>query len=421
MIISFCNKQYKLFRLKEVVMLRSAVRLSVILTLLGASVVSAQQTPPIMPKFTEPVIPEPVSVTVPVNQNSKVSERPLTIDEAIAIVLREQPGITAAKAGVLSAQGRVQVERSNLLPTVAVEAGHDHVNGDSSGRDGFEVSASIQQLIYDFNYTRNLVKQASADKRAAESNLTRVQSDTVLLVKQAFYTYAQNQRLVEVNESNLRNQQSHVDLAQARLNAGVGLPSDVVRAKTAVSDAVLKLNQAHTNALTARINLALRMGIDPRTPIQIAEASEENSLPDDLTQLSDLALKKRPEIAQVQANLEAARRGLGAARTTSYPSISVFSGWDQNGANWPMDNESTNLGISIKMTPFDAGLTTGRVKEAKADIQAADASLQATKLSVIADVSQSYLDLKTAEQQVVTANTEVKNAEETLRLVEGRY
>ncbi len=50
--------------------------------------------------------------------------------------------------------------------------------------------------------------------------------------------YAQDIRLVEVNTENLRGQQEHHALAQARLRAGVGIPLDVVMAETAVADAI---------------------------------------------------------------------------------------------------------------------------------------------------------------------------------------
>src|SRR5262249_9033574 len=124
------------------------------------------------------------------------------------------------------------------------------------------------------NHTRDLVRQFAAEERAANEGLTRVQADQVLQVKQAFYTYAQNERLVTVNETNVRNQQDHLALAQARLNTGLGLPVDVVRAQTAVAEAILNLNVARNNASVSRVNLALLMGVDPRTPIQASETGE---------------------------------------------------------------------------------------------------------------------------------------------------
>ncbi len=49
------------------------------------------------------------------------------------------------------------------------------------------------------------------------------------------------------------------------------------------------------------------------------------------------------------------------------------------------------------------------------------AQLAATTLTVTADVSQAYLNAKTAEQRLATATAGMANAEEGVRLAQGRY
>ena len=147
---------------------------------------------------------------------------------------------------------------------------------------GFDASVSLRQLIFDFNHTRDLVRQASLQERVATDNLARVQSDLVLQVKQAFYLYVQNSDLVTINEQNVANRQSQLALARARLTSGLGLPSDVVTAETALSEAATNLITARANLTLARINLALIMGIDPRTPIDAAPSSESPLATDDV-------------------------------------------------------------------------------------------------------------------------------------------
>ncbi len=68
---------------------------------------------------------------------------------------------------------------------------------------GYSLSTTVRQLLYDFDHTRDLVRQAEAGERVARAGLTRAQSDLVFSVKQAFYEYAQTRRLVGVSEENL--------------------------------------------------------------------------------------------------------------------------------------------------------------------------------------------------------------------------
>jgi outer membrane protein len=410
----------------------------------------AQQTPPVMPKIQETPLPPAVELAPPPVVPADVPQRPLTAEEAARIALRNQPNVTAARGGVEAAAGRTQQSRAGLRPTVAASAGYTHVDtlatengGGTSGGGGtggtggggvvttgggggvtvagYSASAVLRQLLFDFNHTRDLVRQSAAEERAAGLNVTRVQADLVLQVKQAFYTYAQDERLVGVNEANVRNQQDHLALAQARLRSGLGLPIDVVRAQTGVSEAILNLNLARNNASVARVNLALQMGVDPRTPIQAAESGEPAVSATDVNGLVQQALTQRPEVLEAQATVQAAQHGLGAAKTTNAPSLAASLQLSSRGADFPPGNDFLTIGAFIQFSPFDGGLRAGRVKEASGNLATAQAQLTSAQLSVTSDVSQAYLNLRTAEQRVTTADAEVANAEESVRLAEGRY
>lgn len=387
----------------------------------------AQQTPPVQPKIQETPLPAPVVLPAPAKIAAEVSNRPLTADEAARIALCRQPNVFIAQAGVIAAKGREVQAKSGLLPTVNTGATYTNValaptgSVTSGTASGFQITAGVQQLIFDFNHTRDVVRQSSAQERSASAGLTKVQSDTVLQVKQAFYTYAQDMRLVKINEANVKNTQSHLALAQARLNSGLGLPADVVRAQTAVADAIFNLSLAQNSASVAQVSLAQFMGIDPRTPIELADTEEAAISSDDPTALTDQALKYRPEILQACASLAAAGYSVSAAKTVNSPALLANAGWLQRGSDFPPGNNTLTYGVAIQWTPFDAGFTAGRVEEARGNLLAAQAQLESARLGVTSDVSQAYLNLKTAEQRVITAEAEVANANEALRLTEGRY
>jgi outer membrane protein TolC len=129
----------------------------------------------------------------------------------------------------------------------------------------------------------------------------------------------------------------------------------------------------------------------------------------------------RPEIAQQQATIQAERFDLGAAKTISTPQLYGTGGWDDRGVVFPPNTNVVTLGVAVQFYPYDAGLTTGRVKTAQANLTAAQAQLTAEQQQVISDVSQAYLNLKTAEQRVITANSEVENGKESVRLNTGRF
>lgn len=430
-------------------------------------------------------VPPPISLPPPTFVPASVTESPLTLQEAVHIALVNQPNLTVALAGVLAAQARTQQVRAATLPSIAVNAsaanqvtssglgfgGAAAIGGagaspgvststasavTTSGAtvggagvttaatsaalgtgggggsaaalgfnfNGYQITTSLRQLIFDFNHTRQLLRQSLSQERSAFANLSQVQQTLVFQVKQGFFQQVQNLRLVKVQEANLKNQQEHLRLAQARYRAGLGLPSDVVRAQTAVASAIFNLNQAQNTASISRVNLALLMGIDPRTPVEVhtegqSEPPIDTSDPDLLFRT---ALEQRPDMLAAIANLQSSQYALAAAKTNNAPVLAGTATYFARG-NTPtlFDFYNFNVGLQLTWSLFDGGLTRARVKEARANELNTQAQLLAARQNALSDVAQAYLNLKTSEQRLVTAGSEVANAQETVRLITGRY
>ena len=407
----------------------------------------SEPTPPIVPPTKDVIVPPPVTLPAPPEGENISGEAmpnaPLTADEAARIALQQQPDVTIANAGILAAQGRITQARSGLRPTFGVTAGYtqqrslESTSGTATGgntggsgtpdafsassSNGLRLTATVRQLLFDFNRTRDAVRAAALREQAANANLTRVQADLVLTVKQAFYTLVENQRLVEVNEANLKNRQAQLDLAKARLGSGLGAPADVVRAQTEVAQAVFNLESARNLASTSRVNLALQMGIDGRTPLQVATSTEAEIIVNDVNELVQTALKQRPETALAQANIAAAQSDILVARKNNRPSLGAGLSAGSRSRAFGYDNGSVRATLDLQWNPFDGGLTKGLVQEAQANILTAQAQLNRARQVIVSDVSQAYLNLRTAEQRVIAADAGVSNAEESVRIAEGRY
>ncbi|MGV8125036.1 MAG: TolC family protein [Candidatus Xenobiia bacterium LiM19] len=406
-----------------------------------------------IPQIREVPVPPPVKLPAPPEVLSEATQKPLTALEAVRIALAHQASITVARAGIDKAQGNTMQVRAAGQPTLSVGTtytgvtassggGSSSSSGTSSGGSlsslqnvpvtpsssstggstpGYQMNATVRQLIFDFNRTRSSVRQALAEEKASTANLTRVQSDTVFNVKNAFFTYVQKYRLVNVNEQNVSTQQKHLELAQERWKAGVGLPSDVMRAETAVQNAIFNLTQARSDEQTARINLAIQMGIDPRTPIEVSVDSEPLPTSEPVERLFDIAIVQRPEMHQALAAVVADLCGVDAAYSNDAPTLTGQTGWFSRGSVLPPDTSYFNVGLILQWYLYDGGSTAGMVKKAKGALDESRAQLELIKQGVLQEVAASVVNLQTAAQRISTAEAEVANAEETSRLIDGRY
>jgi outer membrane protein len=157
-----------------------------------------------------------------------------------------------------------------------------------------------------------------------------------------------------------------------------------------------------------------------RTPTQVEETEEPlpTLTPEALVQE---ALDNRPEVRQLRASLRAAEASVKIARTNQLPSLNAGTSVGVSGSEFPGDSHDWSYGLSLSWDLYDSGLTKGLIAESEANLVSAQASLKQTELSIGSAVVKAYLDVQSAGQQVVTAETGVKSAEEALRVAAGRY
>lgn len=362
---------------------------------------AAQQTPIRQPEYVPP---------------GKV----LTLSDCINLALKNQSSIRLAEAQIQSETGAVKEARSGLLPTTSISTSTE-VAG-SIGNSKAPITFSGNQLVYNFGRSPALLSQAEQQRSAGLSNLTGIAADVVLSVKQAYYTLLQDIHLVDVFTGNLKSQEAHVAEAQAREEAGVAPHTDVLTAQALAASAQFDLVTAQNTADQARINLNSAMGIDIRSPVQIAEGLEPEAPVPTTDQAVNLAIERRPEIRRDSDQILAAEANVKAALTGNLPDISATANYTPN----PIGNgfgqqQSWALFLGLQWTPFDSGFTTGAIEVAKAQVLTAQETLYADRQSISAEVLQARLNVIAAQAQSVSAMAEVASAQANLDAAVGSY
>lgn len=286
---------------------------------------------------------------------------------------------------------------------------------------GWSGGVTLNQLLFDFNHTRDLVAEFEAAERAAKHLYSKAEIDTILTVKQAFYVYVQNQSLVDVQQANVDSAQASLNLAQAEVQGGLGAPADVVSATTTLDTAEQALVQSRATALNSRIALCFAMGIDPRTPFVPSSSTEPTEPGDDLNTLVDMAVMHRPDVLAAVETLRSEGYAVRAARTSNAPSFNFQLGVNNFGETNPLGTDSLVPTVSVTWLFEDAGLTAGKVESARAEEEVAKQNLQLTTQGAIQDVTTSFVNVQAAEQRLTVANAEVANSTENLKLAQGQY
>ncbi len=383
-------------------------------------VLATPQTPTYLPALQIPPLPSGAPSAVP-------SGRAISIPEAITIALANQPQLALAAYSSDAARERVREAASGLYPTLSISAAGQHTvySGEAttvSSSGGYSTDFSARELLWDFGKTPATVGQARNLAEAARQALAQTRQDTINQVKQSYYTLLQDQELVRVQLQTVNDQQANLELTQGRFDAGVAPRSDVATAEAAVADAVLNLATAQNAAAAAKVNLNIALGIDLRTPTTVEQADEAGPSVVDPATLVEQAFSGRPAIKQARAQVDAARNALRIARTNNRPDFILGGTYGLTGGTFPPDSSASwAYGVSMAWPLFDVGLTKGLIREAEANLLAAQTQLRQSEQTVSSQVIVAYLNVQTARQKVTAAEADVASAEESLRLHTGRY
>src|SRR5262249_5171051 len=182
----------------------------------------------------------------------QVAGRVLTLDEAVAIALEQQPQITVQLFAYAAARYRVDQAFAPLLPQLTgwvstIRKGTPSLS--ASGLKGATVSrqfdetvlaqVALSQLLFDFGKNLAATEAARKLQDVALENVELQRQLISLSVKEAYTNMLFAPRLIRVNEQALKRADLNLTSARGFYEVGTRPKSDVARAEVDVANAKL--------------------------------------------------------------------------------------------------------------------------------------------------------------------------------------
>jgi outer membrane protein len=385
---------------------------------------SSQPSPPVVPPATAPPATSP---------QSRVFGKVLSLDDAIAIALEIQPNIRARISDYIAAAFRVDQALSALFPQITANwtAARDQNVAGGVLSSGTQLTKTVttwtttsiarvqlSQILFDFG--KNFASTEAARKLADISlEDTELQRQLVTqTVKESFTNINFAVRLIQVNQQAVERAELNLRSARGFFEVGTRPKSDVARAEVDVANARVDLIRARNAERLARVALATAMGLPATTPLQIQDNLVYQPVTMDRTRLAEEALRMRPEYRQARLNAEANDARLRRTQRDFFPDI---TGGGFYGAARADMNEIWELNLSLNWTLFDGGNRIARYREARANLDAAQARVKASELDISREVEQSVNNVIEADERIQAAQVAVASAQENFRLAQGRF
>lgn len=291
------------------------------------------------PNYTKPEIPVPKAwnearalqaVSSAASLQSWWTEfRDPTLDRLVREAVAGNLDLKLAAARIREARAARGIAASAGLPQVGANAAYARTHNSPlrpGDRSVFEAGFDASWEIDVFGGVRRDKEAALADVQAAEEGRREVLVTLLADVGRSYLELRGTQQQLRILEETLAAEQDTLDIAKARLEAGLGAELDVARA-----EGLLKANEADGPVLEREIREAIyRLGVlvgkepgalatELETPSGIPPAPPE--IP--LTLPSEL-LSRRPDLKRAERELAAATARIGVARADLFPRFSIL-------------------------------------------------------------------------------------------------
>lgn len=354
--------------------------------------------------------------------------RPITLDEAIEIAMRRNPGLSQARTNIETAEHTRLSAVGSLLPQLSMSYGYSN---SSSGRldptgQSIVTTSYTTQLTGTYNLFdgwRRFSDLKGAKLGVVEQNARYRETEfqTVQQVKQAYFNAVAARDLVGVEKRRVRRQEDQLDFVQQQLELGRATRSDLLRSRVDVNNALLALLNAENGERTTTFRLTEVVGSDTRVG-PVAEATLiAQPLPFSRNQLFGIADVSAPSLRTTAAATEAAEAAVMSARSAYLPNLSFSGGWAWSNSEFPPQNRSWSFSLRGTYPLFNGFQRETQVHRAKAQQDIAEQQQRAARLNLSSELDASYSTAQSAQAGIDLAEQNVELSQESLRVVQERY
>ncbi|GAB3914698.1 hypothetical protein GCM10028803_60520 [Larkinella knui] len=296
----------------------------------------------------------------------------LTLSQAIEQGTRAYPFLKSKQAEIQSAEKRIQSSRTDYLPTVILQdqytyATSNSLNGSFFPNEGTSVSTSggirsdniyqgttgsfasavIDWRVINFGRVKANVKVAEADLHRSQSDYENELFQHQIRIIDAYLTLLINQKLAEVQRSNVERAQTFKNVVDAGVQSGMRAGVDSSLATAEAVRARLQLLESQQREQVQRLRLSELIG-QVQAGLRVDSMKFYTTLPQTTFQ-SDSISPKNPVLRFFQSQINFSSARTVALQRSMLPSISLV------GAGWARGSGFANTGDAFSMD-FSRGL-----------------------------------------------------------------
>lgn len=392
----------------------------------------------------------------------------LMLSDCISIAVKNSPKIKKAELNYQKVKAGVNVAKSDYFPTVGAQAGFTYNYNDDfdydSGRHIFHyplVSVYLEQLIYNFGKTSSNVKMQKFYELAAEYQYLDSICETINDVKLKYFNVLQAEEVVNVQKQNVEINERIMKTTEEMYKRGQKTEIDNINAQVYLSDAKIRLVTAKNTYDLALADLSNAMYIAGQPEFKVVkidvfdsydaffspvfletpkgqwhnitgrvrekELGNVQELPFTMEEAWETAYKNSPDLKVVKSTIAAMKESVNVVKRQFYPELGLKTGYANDnkyrvrlGYNEDFKNNQYFVEVGLKMK-VNGMKQYNQVKQANALVGQTETDLEEMQQFIYYNVKKCYLNVKTAEKQIINSKDKVLKAKQNLEITGEDY
>ncbi len=373
------------------------------------------------------------------NPDYSASEPPppvYSLDECLAIGLREASAVRNAARDRLIADSTIRQVRAQVYPQVSADAGYTRMDrldtvdfGEERveiGRlDNYSLGIAARQLVYDGGGVNAALAAARDFGMIADHALERVRAETALRIRAQFADLLYLDAALEVNRQAVEQWEATLEQTEQRYGRDMASEFDVLNARVQLANALPAYQQARNRLAVARVAFADLLNLDDERYVLQGEL-HYTPFEEDLEALLAEAKAARPELGMARQGVLLSEADISVERSAYRPSVHLSARY--GGQQSPMDfgggsdlEWRWSATVQAQWSWLDGGLRRNRVQQKTLERDKAIEDLDALRRAVMLEVRQAWLTIGQASETVTATSGTVGLAEKSMEIATVRY
>jgi outer membrane protein TolC len=384
-------------------------------------------------------------VAVHAQESAPASGESLTLDQAIALALRDNHAMKIAKLGVERADEDVSAARTYRLPSLHAYTsissnlatnelkvpnpannlfpglGPFFTLNDSRKVTAIFATSVVEPLTQQYRIGLN-IKLEKVSRELAQAKLRQQQNETIDQVKKAYYSILQTRSALSSVEEALKSYRELDKVTGDYVLQQVSLKADLLVVQTRLAKVEYEQLELTNQLGTQKEQLNMLLGRVVDTSFELAGVPEFTPFETDLAAARKIALERRPELQQARLVIEQATLDRRIKKSEYIPDVSAgFVYLTPRNYAPVIPKNFANVGVVVSWEIFDWGRKKHQLSGKDKAIEQAKNGLQEKEDQVLIDVGDKLRKLQQSGQALRVAKLEETSARENLRVSTGRF